>query len=89
MPDVYELFEYWETFPPAHECMRLAWLKVEERSNSARPGRQRPVDENSDSGDVGAFMAMPHVSGGWVGPPAFRVEDVMRMAEEAKANVKH
>ena len=73
LPRVYALFNYWAKSPPAHEVMRVAWLKVVET--------QAP--EQSDSA-VHEFVQLPGASGNWQGPPPVTVQEVERLAKEAR-----
>lgn len=63
--------------------MRIAWLKMPEKKIA-----RGKADEEQESGDVGAFMAMEGVQSNWKGEPPWLPEKIMQMVEEAKRATK-
>lgn len=82
LDQAYVLLDYWAEWPPAHEAVRLAWFKPEEKTSV---GGAR-TSQASNNGDVGAFFAMEGVSSEWRGPPPMKIADVIELAERAKSH---
>lgn len=80
LPFAYALFEYWQEWPPTHIAMKLAWF---EKSTSGDNGMLQ--QEEGANSDVVGIMSAPGIVGNWIGPPPFTPADVIRLAEEAKA----
>ena len=81
LPRVYALLERWQQWPPAAEAIRLAWFKdTEGESVTGEDGA--PSSPSNDSA-VPAFIQAEGVSM-WSGPPAFRPEDVIRLADRMR-----